>query len=127
VSPRAHQGALVWATAVLVALAYGSWAVSLTPFSGKATAAIVGAGVAAILVGSCWRRQSPRDRRATGAGWWLALATVVAVWQLSAYLQGPRDEHPTLSSLANALLDTQPARTAAFVLWILGAIGLARR
>ena len=52
---------------------------------------------------------------------------VGGLWQLAAYLQHPRDEHPTLSSLANALLDSQPARAAAFVLWILAAVELSGR
>lgn len=52
---------------------------------------------------------------------------VAAAWEMAAYLQHPRANHPTLSSLANAALDSYPARTAAFVLWLLGAAMLGRR
>ena len=64
---------------------------------------------------------------AAGLGAWAVVAGAVGLWQLAAYLQAPRHDHPTLSSLANALLDSQPARTAAFVVWVLGAVRLARR
>jgi hypothetical protein len=57
----------------------------------------------------------------------VVLAAAAALWQAAAYLQQPRREHPTLSSLANALLDSHPARAAAFVLWLLATIRLARR
>ena len=117
------------AGAALLALlvAYGWWAVSLPPFSGPATAAILLAGGAA----TAWGAVTPRTRRTSGevgrAGAWAALAVAVGSWQLAAYLQHPRQDHPTLSSLANALLDSQPARAAAFVLWIVAAVALARR
>jgi hypothetical protein len=57
----------------------------------------------------------------------VVLAVVLAAWQLVAYLQSPRHEHPTLSSLTNAVLSSQPARTAAFILWLAIMFGLARR
>ena len=72
------------------------------------------------------RRERPEiEVRRWGA--WTVLVTLGGLWQLAAYLQHPRDEHPTLSSLANGLLDSQPARAAAFVLWIVAAVGLSRR
>ena len=55
------------------------------------------------------------------------LVALGALWQLAAYLQHPREVHPTLSSLANALLDSHPARAAAFVLWIIASLWLSRR
>jgi ABC-type nitrate/sulfonate/bicarbonate transport system permease component len=58
---------------------------------------------------------------------WVALAAAIAMWQLVAYLQGPRTDHPTLSSLTNALLDSHPARAVAFAAWLLTAAELARR
>lgn len=58
---------------------------------------------------------------------WLVVLAVGGLWQLAAYLQQPRHEHPTISSLVNALLGSQPARVAAFVLWILATVELARR
>ncbi len=55
------------------------------------------------------------------------LVALGALWQLAAYLQHPGEAHPTLSSLANALLDSHPARAAAFVLWIIASLWLSRR
>lgn len=76
--------------------------------------------------GASPRPAAPRARAPGGARWG-ALAVVAAAWQLAAYLQEPREDHPTLSSLTNAALDSQPARAAAFVVWLLATVGLARR
>jgi hypothetical protein len=113
----------------LIVAGYGWWAVSLPPFSGMATAAVLAAGTAAVVAGAAGRRRRPRQPPARVAGWglWVVLAAAAALWQAAAYLQQPRHEHPTLSSLANALLDSHPARAAAFVLWLLATIRLARR
>ena len=111
---------------VILAATYGWWAVSLPPFSARATLAVLVAGATAIVLGRL-RRQRPPGRPTSGVGWWALVATAAVTWQLAAYLQHPRAEHPTLSSLANALLDTQPARVAAFVLWVVLAVELARR
>jgi hypothetical protein len=56
----------------------------------------------------------------------VVIAALAAV-QLSAYVQHPREDHPTLSSLTNAVLDSRPARTAALVAWLVAARGLGRR
>ncbi len=58
---------------------------------------------------------------------WAALAAAALGWELAAYLQRPRADHPTLSSLTNAVLDSQQFRVAAFVLWLVVAVGLSRR
>ena len=67
--------------------------------------------------------------RGAGAGVvpWVLLAAAAAVWQLAAYVQHPRDDHPTLSSLANAALESHAARTAAFVVWLVTTVALVRR
>lgn len=108
-------------------LAYGWWAVGLPPFSGAATAAVLLAGGAAVVAGACLprRRRPAIDPRQVVP--WAVLLAVGGAWQLAAYLQHPRDDHPTLSSLLNGLLDSHPARAAAFAVWVLATIGLARR
>ena len=106
------------------------WIVGLPPFSAAATVAVVGAGTAAVGVGVVTRpatRPPPRPIPGRWLAAWAALAVVAGGWQLAAYLQGPRDDHPTLSSLANVVLSTHMARAAAFVLWLAGAFALARR
>ena len=66
-------------------------------------------------------------KRASGVVPWALLALAAAVWQLAAYVQHPRADHPTLSSLTNAALDARVPRTAAFVAWLLVIVALVRR
>lgn len=110
-------------------VAYAWWAVGLAPFSAQATAAVVLAGVAAMAVGQRQRRsrRPTADDDVSGIAPWAGLAAVAGAWQLAAYLQHPRADHPTVSSLANELLDSHPARAAGFLLWIAAAWWLARR
>lgn len=115
------------AAAAILLPAYAWWAVSLPAFSATATTAVVLAGAAAMGVGAVSRRHRRPAPAVPGWGAWAVLAATTGLWQLGAYLQHPRDEHPTLSSLANALLDSHGARAAAFVLWMVGAVQLARR
>lgn len=91
--------------------------------------ALLAAGAVAILAGA---RRYPRRRRAArtatrGYAAWAVVGVAAAAWQVAAYLHQSRADHPTLSSLANALLDTQPARAAAFVVWLLVTVQIARR
>jgi hypothetical protein len=116
--------------AVVVGLvAYAWWAVGLAPFSAQATAAVVLAGVAAMAAGrrQSRPRRSPGDGHVNGIAPWVGLAALAGAWQLAAYLQHPRADHPTVSSLANELLDSHPARAAGFLVWIAAAWWLARR
>ena len=119
--------AVAGVAAVLALAAYALWAVGLSPFSAGATVAVVGAGVAAMLAGSrAKRRGGPTG--GDGRVWpWIPLAGFLAAVQLIAYAQQPRDDHPTLSSLTNAALDSHAARAAAFVAWLAIAVELARR
>jgi hypothetical protein len=115
---------------VALVAAYAWWAVGLAPFTWPATVAVVGAGAAAAAWGAWYRRAAARGAPGAPAARvapWVALAAVAAVWQLAAYLQHPRDDHPTLSSLANATLDSQVARAVAFVVWLAATVALARR
>lgn len=117
--------------AVVVALAYGWWAAGLRPFTWPALAAVAGAGVAAIAVGT---RLPPRPRPGGdtgdargGVAVWAVLAALVAGWELAAWLQQPRADHPTLSALADQVLDWRPARALAFSAWLALGAELARR
>lgn len=109
-------------------IAYAWWATGLRPFTATSTIAVVGAGIAAMVFGSL-RGRWPEAARLRGidVAAWLSLLGVLAAWQLAAYLQHPRSEHPTLSSLANAFLGIHAARAMAFVLWLASAARLARR
>jgi hypothetical protein len=57
-----------------------------------------------------------------GVAVWAALFVALAGWELAAFLQHPRVDHPTLSSLAEGVLHYHPARAVAFLAWLgLGA------
>ena len=116
-----------WTAMVIVVFAYGWWAVSRPPFSGLATMAVVVPGAAAAVLGSLRRGPERHGPRAHGAGWWGILLAAALCWQLAAYLQHPRADHPTVSALTNALLDRQSIRATAFSLWLFACAGLARR
>ena len=99
----------------------------LEPFSAGATLAVVGAGLAAVVAAGRDRRAGGRDVPLATAAPWIALVLAATVVQLSAYVQQPRRDHPTLSSLTDELLDSHPARAAAFLAWLALTAALARR
>ena len=88
---------------------------------------MLAAGGVAAVVGGCRpaRRFAAVDARRALP--WAVLVAAGGAWQLAAYLQQPREDHPTLSSLLNGLLDSHPARAAAFAVWVLATVALARR
>jgi hypothetical protein len=116
---------------VLVAAVLGwSWFVAgLTPFAAGTTVAVLASGLGAVAVGARWWAGPAAPPKVTlAAAWpWLAVAGVLAVWQLVAFAQAPRDDHPTISSLTNAALDGRAVRAAAFAGWLLVAAWLGRR
>ena len=111
-----------------VAAAYAWVAAGLRPFTWPALVSVGIAGVAAITLGTRRRRPSEsnaHDRR--GALTWGVLCALLAGWELAAYVQSPRADHPTLSVLADQLLDWHPARAVAFLAWMAVGADLARR
>ena len=62
-----------------------------------------------------------------GAWVWALLATLMIVWELQAFVQHPRRDHPTLSSLSNELLATPTSRAMGVVAWLALGVWLARR
>lgn len=108
-------------------LAFAWWATGLRPFTGVAYAVVVGAGVIAMAWGGRGRRSPVRAWPAGGLLVWVALALGLAAWQMAAFMQHPRFQHPTLSSLANTVLDPHVVRAPALALWLVLAARLARR
>ncbi len=108
--------------------AYAWWTAGLRPFTWTALVAVGLAGVAAMAVGRRGRGESMSGghdpRRALP---WAILCAVLAGWEVAAYLQHPRADHPTLSALADQLLDWRPARALAFLAWLAVGADLARR
>lgn len=118
---------LVLAAGAVGVFAYAWWATGRSPFTTTATLAVVGAGVAAMAVGLARRPQNEPRPASVGAVRWVVVLAALAGWQLLAYVQQPRSEHPTLSSLANAALESHTARAVAFTAWLVAASRLARR
>jgi hypothetical protein len=106
--------------------AYSWWATSLAPFSGAALLAVVGAGAAAMAWG--FRRPPVRPSRLSPVqrAMGVLLLMAVAGWELAAFLQQPRAEHPTVSVFANRALDPRPVRALGFLAWLAASAALAR-
>ena len=99
------------------------------PFTLPALVAVLAGGLAAIALGRMLpARAAPAATEPTSGAWvWAVLAGAVGLWQLQAFLQHPRREHPTLSYLTNELLQTEPAQAVAMLLWLAAGVWLARR
>lgn len=111
-----------------VTVVYGWWATGLRPFSSPAYLAVGGAGVVVIVLGSRRRTVSRTGAGGVSGAWmWGVLGALLAGWELAAYLQTPRADHPTLSYLADQVLDGHPARTVAFLVWLVVGAGVAGR
>lgn len=106
---------------------YAWWATGRRPFTATATLAVVVAGIATMAIGQAGRSQHVVRPTVAGATGWLVLLVALAGWELLAYVQEPRMEHPTLSSLVNAALDTHTGRAVAFAAWLVVGYRLARR
>ena len=110
------------------AAAYAWWTAGLRPFTWPALVAVGVAGVGTIVLGT--RRRRPCERRdhdANGALIWAIVIVLLIGWELAAYFQHPRSEHPTLSALADGVIDWRPARALAFLTWVALGADLCRR
>ena len=58
---------------------------------------------------------------------WAVLAAATVLWQLAAYFQSPRADHPTISSMLDAADTSTLLRAAVFLGWIVLGVELARR
>ena len=118
--------------AVMVAVgaagAYAWWATGLRPFTWPALMAVAAAGIVTILLGTRRRRPlAPPAHTVNGALVWGIVLALLVGWELAAYFQQPRADHPTLSALANRVIDWRPARALAFLAWIALGADLSRR
>ena len=126
--PLGPRAPLVIAGAAVV-VGFAWWAMSFRPFTWPATVATITGGLAAIAVGVRRRPPAAMTRRALGTGTavWVALLAALGAWELAAFLQNPRVDHPTLSSLANPLLDHHAVRVVGFLVWLAVTADLAKR
>jgi hypothetical protein len=118
------------ASGALLVAGYAWIASGFQPFTRPSLIAIVGGGIVAIVAGAQLRLGvAPREAASPprGAWSWAVLAAATSAWELQSFLQHPRHDHPTLSSLTNILLASHPARALALVAWLAAAVWLARR
>ena len=106
---------------------YAWWATTLRPFTLPALAAVVAAGLAAMALGARLVPLGPTRRRLPGPpAAWAGSAAALGLWELASFLQHPRAQHPTVSSLANGLFESHAARTVGLLGWLAGAAALAQ-
>lgn len=72
------------------------------------------------------RRPAP-GRLPGGAAWWLLPALTLAAVELVTFVGGSTQDYPTLSLLADPVLDTYLARAALYFGWLTAFWGLVRR
>lgn len=62
-----------------------------------------------------------------GVVWWLVPVGLFAVVEVATYLGGSTHHSPTMSLLADPLLESYPTRSAAYFGWLIVFWGLVRR
>lgn len=115
---------LIAAFAVL--LAFGWWVTAQPPFSAAGTIGILVAGGALIALARHWRgRAAPSasdEQEPTEGLWvWAAILLAILVWELITFVSHPREMHPTISSITDALQAEHVVRWLLFGGWL--AIG----
>jgi hypothetical protein len=65
--------------------------------------------------------------RQRGSLVWVALFVGFAAWELNALFSSPRDDHPTLSSIADWIMSVHAGRAAVFLCWLALGAALALR
>jgi len=118
------------ATTVTAAVVYSWVAAALLPFTRPeevmVAIPIVLAAAAAARGPSSGTRVTPEivapvPRRGTAI--WLTLLAAIGLWELIALFSAPREDHPTLSSVADWIMSVHAGRAVMFLLWLtLGAV-----
>jgi len=78
------------------------------------------------LSGRVNRRPMPA-RLSRSAAWWLVPALTLALIELTMFIAGSTNDYPTLSLLADPILDMYLARAAVYFGWITAFWGLVHR
>ena len=128
----AAEGVRPWARPIvlvpiftLVALVAGA----LPSFSLAANLLVLGVGGALFWLGLSHhvpRRRAPRQLPRQALWWFVPLALLIGV-EVTNFLIGSTAAHPTLSDLADPVLEGYPARAALYFAWLGGFWGLVRR
>lgn len=115
---------VAWA---IVLVAFAVVVASVRSFTWPALVLTAIAGIVVLVLASRRSADAGPITRRQGIGLWAVLAGAVLAWELLAYLQSPRDDHPTISSMLDALEAHRPLRAALFIGWALLGRELARR
>jgi hypothetical protein len=106
-----------------------AWIVAgLAHFTWPTLAAVLVPGVLVLALAS--RRRRPRPTVALhprGIAPWAGVLAAVVTLEVWAWSRSPRDAYPTLSSIADAVLEHRPVAAAAFLAWLALGWNLARR
>jgi hypothetical protein len=107
--------------------AYAWWATGLRPFTLPSLIAVLAAGGVAAALGAALipRDVGPFPLRHREV--WVGLVAALGLWELVSFVQQPRSDHPTLSSLTNTLFESHPVRTVGLVVWFILGAWLARQ
>ena len=120
--------ARLWTGSVVTAGGYAWLTTDLRPFTLPLMAAILMGGLVAVALGAnLLPARAPRLGPPRRLAVWAALSAALALWELGSFLQHPRVEHPTLSSLANTLFQSHVARALGLLMWLGTGTRLARR
>lgn len=101
----------------------------LPSFSTQANIYTIGTGGALIWLGlsnRMPRRAVPR-RLGPGAVWWVLPAAIFGIFEGATFVLGSADDFPTLSRLADPLLEDRMIRSVAYFAWLSAFWGLVRR
>jgi hypothetical protein len=117
---------------VAAALVYSWIASGLRPFTHPEAVAV---SIPLVVAGVALLRSRPGVDAAAALheaprrGWWVWVALLVALLacELISFALKPRADHPTLSSIADAVMSTHPGRFAMFAAWLAVGYWLFRR
>jgi hypothetical protein len=118
---------------VAVALVYAWIASGLRAFTHPEAVAVsiplVVAGVALLRARHRLDEEAESGEEVTRRRTWVWVTLVVALlaWELISYRLSPRIDHPTLSSIADAIMSTHSGRFALFAAWLGVGYWLFRR
>ncbi|WP_117215649.1 hypothetical protein [Allorhizocola rhizosphaerae] len=88
---------------------------------------VLGAGLMIAGMSSRLPRITAPEELPTGVVWWLLPVGMLAVFEIATYLLGSTHDFPTLSLLADPLLESYPVRSATYFGWLTVFWGLVRR
>lgn len=98
-------------------------------FTLSANVLVLGVSASMLWLGVSGRagRVPPPTQLGRGALWWLVPVLLLSIVELFTFGRRSATDYPTLSLLADPVLESYPARAGCYLLWLLGFWGLVRR